>query len=208
MKLYISPGSCSLSPHIVLREAGLPFDAELVDLRAKKTKSGADYSTINPKGYVPALQLDDGQILTEGVAIVQYLADKKPESKLAPAAGTIERYRLQEWLTFVSSEIHKTFSPLFGATTPDAYKAIAKEKLATRFGWLDKELASRTFLMGDAFTVADAYLFTVLRWSKPMDIDLGVYPKLKAYFDRIRERPAVKAALEAEAALKDAIAKK
>src|SRR5262249_36648942 len=156
-----------LSPHIVLREAGLPFDLEQVHLGSHKTKSGADYYTINPKGYVPALRLDDGTVLTEGPAIVQYLADQKPASKLAPPNGTIERYRLQEWLNLTSTEIHKTFSPLFNPHTPDETRKANIERLEKRFDFVEKELAAKSFLMGDTFTVADAYLFTVLAWTKP-----------------------------------------
>jgi glutathione S-transferase len=202
MKLYFSPGACSLSPHIVLRESGLPFDLEQVDLRAKKTKSGGDFFQVNPKGMVPVLTLDDGDVLTEGPAIVQYLADKAPASGLAPAAGTKERYHVQEWLNFVTAEIHKNFSPLFRPNTPDDYKPIAKENLAVRFGFLDKHLAGRQYLMGDKFTVADAYLFTVLNWTKYQSIDLGQWPSLKAYWDRVGARPKVQEALKAEGLVK------
>lgn len=198
MKLYYSPSACSLSPHIVLREAGLAFDLDRVDTRAKKTQSGNDFYAINPKGYVPALELDDGQVLTEGAAIVQYLADKKPESKLAPANGTLARYRLQEWLNFIASEVHKSFTPLFYPTTPDEAKLQFKERLATRFGLLSKELEGKSWLMGDTFTVADAYLFTVLRWTAFVGIDLSKWPVLAQYAERVSARPAVKAALEAE----------
>lgn len=200
MKLYFSPGACSLSPHIVLREAGIPFDLDRVHGGTKKTSTGADFKAINPLGYVPVLQLDDGEKITEGVAIVQYLADRKPESKLAPPAGTMERVRLQEWLTFVSSEIHKSFSPLFAKALSDEAKQFFKDKLAGRFDWLNDQLAKKTFLLGETFSVADAYLFTVLRWTKPVGIDLAKWPNLKAYVDRVGERPAVKAALEAESA--------
>ena len=201
MKLYFSPGACSLSPHIVLREAGIPFDLDRVHGGTKKTSTGADFKAINPLGYVPVLQLDDGETITEGVAIVQYLADRKPESKLAPAAGTMERVRLQEWLTFISSEVHKSFSPLFAKALSDDAKQFFKDKLGTRFDWLNEKLAKNKFLMGDTFTVADAYLFTVLRWTKPTGIELSKWSNLKAYVDRVGERPAVKAALEAESAL-------
>lgn len=203
MKLFLTPGACSLSPHIVLREAGLPFDAEVVDLKTKKTKSGTDFRAVNPKGQVPTLQIEGGDILTEGAAIVQYLADKKPEAKLAPANGTVERYHLQEWLNFIAAEVHKGFSPLFKPNTPDAYKDIVKENLAAKFDHLSKVLEGRDYLMG-AFTVADAYLYTILTWAKPMGIDLGKWPALKAYFDRVAARPAVKAAHEAEAKAKSA----
>lgn len=198
MKLYYSPGACSLSPHIVLRELGIPFQLDRVHGGTKKTSTGADFKAINPLGYVPLLELDDGERLTEGVAIVQYLADRKPESKLAPPPGTMERVRLQEWLTFISSEVHKTFSPLFAKQLSDDAKKFFKDKLATRFDYLNERLANAKYLVGDGFTVADAYLFTVLRWSKGVGIDLGKWTSLKSYFDRVGERPAVKAALEAE----------
>lgn len=203
MKLFLTPGACSLSPHIVLREAGLPFDAEVVDLKTKKTKSGADFRSVNPKGQVPTLQIDGGDILTEGAAIVQYLADQKPEKKLAPANGTVERYHLQEWLNYIAAEVHKGFSPLFNPNTPDAYKEIMKENLAAKFHHLSKSLEGRDYLMGN-FTVADAYLYTILTWAKPMGIDLGKWPTLKGYFDRVAARPAVREAHEAEAKAKQA----
>jgi glutathione S-transferase len=198
MKLYFAPGACSLSPHIVSREAGINLDLEQVDNRAKKTTSGKDYWSINPKGQVPVLELDDGQRLTEGPVIVQYLADQKPGSGLVPAPGTIERYRVQEWLNFVTSELHKTFGPIFRPTTPDEFKKISKENLAKRFDWIDKQLAGKQYLMGDKFTVADAYLFTVLRWSSRIDVDLGKWPNLKAYMDRVAARPKVQEAMKAE----------
>ena len=199
MKLFFSPGACSLSPHIVLREAGLKFDLEQVDLVAKKLKaSGANYREINPKGQVPELQLDSGEMLTEGPVIVQYLADQKPASGLVPAAGSIERYRVQEWLNFITSELHKSFGPIFRPTTPDAYKTISRENLGKRFDWLDKQLAGKQYLMGDKFTVADAYLFTVLRWSPRVEIDIAKWPNLKAYIDRVAARPKVQAAMKAE----------
>ena len=200
MKLYFSPGACSLSPHIVLREAGLPFQLEKVDLKAHKTAGGADFYAVNPKGYVPALQLDDGQVLTEGAAIVQYIADRKPESKLAPAAGTMERYRLQEWLTFISTELHKAYSPLFKATTPDETKLAQKDLIGRRLDFVAKHLDGKQYLMGDVFTAADAYLFTILRWSKGVNVDLGKWPTLPPHMDRISARPAVAAAMEAERA--------
>jgi glutathione S-transferase len=202
MKLYYAPGACSLSPHIVSRELGINVELKKTSTKDKTIDGGGDYWKVNGKGYVPALELDNGQVLTEGPAIVQYLADQKPESALAPKAGSLERYRLQEWLNFVTSEIHKTFSPLFRPTTPDEYKKIAKENLANRFGWLDKQLAGKDYLMGKQFTVADAYLFTVLRWTVPMQIDLAQWPNLKAYFDRVDARPKVKEALKAEGLIK------
>jgi glutathione S-transferase len=200
MKLYFSPGACSLSPHIVLREAGLPFQLEKVDLRTHKTASGGDYYAVNPKGYVPALELDDGQILTEGATIVQYIADKNPESKLAPPAGTMERYRLQEWLNFIATELHKGYSPLFKSSSSDDLKQAQKEALGRRFDYTTRRLENRPYLMGDTFTVADAYLFTILNWSKGVNIDLGRWPALRAYMDRASSRPAVRAAMEAERA--------
>lgn len=202
MKLYYSPGACSLSPHIVLREAGLAFDVEKVDLKAKKTEKGTDFTTINAKGQVPTLQLDDGEILTEGPAIVQYIADRQPGSPLAGASGSMERYRVQEWLNHITSELHKGFSPLFYPNTPDAYKEIAKGNLGTKFGALDKQLAGKQYLMGDKFTVADAYLFTVLGWTKFVGIDLAKWPNLAAFHARVAARPKVQEALKAEGLLK------
>ncbi|MBI1776456.1 MAG: glutathione transferase GstA [Proteobacteria bacterium] len=204
MKLYYSPGACSMSPHIVLREAGLAFDLEQVDLKAKKTKAGADFKAINPKGMVPVLQLDDGQVLTEGPAIVQYLADQKPEAGLAPKAGTIERARLQEWLNFVTAELHKGFTPLFKPNTPEDYKPIARETLSERFAYLDKQLAGKQYLLGDKFTVADAYCFTVLGWSQYQNIDLSPWPNIKSYMARVAQRPKVKEAMTAEGLIKAA----
>ena len=199
MKLYFSPGACSLSPHIVLREIGLDPQLEQVDLKSKKTKAGADFLAVNPKGQVPTLVLDDGQTLTEGPAIVQYLADKKPEAKLAPANGTIERTRLQEWLNFVSTELHKGFSPLFNPAVPDEYKKMAKDALAQRFKMLDEHLGKNgPFLTGANFTVADAYCWVVVGWSRYQNIDLAPYENLGAYLAKIAERPAVQAALKAE----------
>jgi glutathione S-transferase len=198
MRLYFAPGACSLSPHIVSRELGLPIELTKVSTKDKTMEGGGDYRAINPKGYVPALELDDGGVLTEGPAIVQYLADQKPDAGLAPKAGSLERYRLQEWLNFITSEIHKQFSPLFRPTTPDEYKKIARDNLATRFDWLDKQLAGKDYLMGKAFTVADAYLYTTLRWTKPMQIDMAKWPNLVAYMERVGARPKVKDALKAE----------
>ncbi|MSO92638.1 MAG: glutathione transferase GstA [Rhodospirillales bacterium] len=202
MKLYYTPGACSLSPHIVLREAGLTFDLEKVDLGTKKTQDGGDYLKINPKGQVPALKLDDGSVLTEGPAIVQYIADKNPGSGLAPANGSIGRYRLQELLNFISTEIHKGFSPLFKPNTPDAYKAIAKENLAARFALVDAQLSGKQYLMGDKFTAADAYLFTVVNWTRFHKIDLAPWPNLKAFMERVKARPKVQEAMKAEGLLK------
>lgn len=198
MKLYFSPGACSLSPHIVLREAGLNFELEQVNNQEKKTKSGKDFWQINPKGQVPVLELDNGERLTEGPIVVQYLADQKPAAGLIPACGSPERYRVQEWLNFTTSELHKTFGPIFRPTTPDAFKALSKENLGKRFDYLDKHFANRAYLMGDTFTIADAYLFTVLRWTARIEIDLARWPNLKAYFDRVAARPRVQEAMKAE----------
>lgn len=202
MKLYFSPGACSLSPHIVLREAGLPFEAIKVDLATKQTADGADFKAINPKGYVPALQLDNGQVLTEGPAIVQYLADLVPDRQLAPANGSFERYRLQEWLNFISTEIHKQFSPLFKPDTPDSYKETQKARLAQRFGEISTVLEKQDYLTGDRFGVADAYLFTVLGWSKYFHIDLNQWPGIAKFVERVAARPSVIEALGVEAAAK------
>lgn len=197
MKLFFTPGTCALSPHIVLEELGLPYEAVKVDLAQKLTEDGSDYRLVNPKGYVPALQLGD-EVLTEGPAIVQYLADKEPERGLAPAAGTLERYRLVEWLNFVSTEVHKQFSNLFNRDAPDSFKEAVKLKLQGRFAYLNDQLARKDFLMGKTFTVADAYLYTVLRWAPRFKIGLEAVPALAAYVERIAARPAVKRALAAE----------
>ena len=197
MQLFYSPGACSLASHITLREAGLPFDLKKADTKTKKLEDGGDFYAINSKGAVPALKLDNGQILTEGVAIMQYLADQKPESNLVPESGSFERYRVQEWLNYVTSEIHKSFSPLWGDNDP-AVKAYALKNLEKKFDWLDKQLAGKNYLMGDKFTVADAYLFTVLRWTARIDMDLAKWPNLKAYVDRVAARPKVQEALKAE----------
>ena len=202
MKLYYSPGACSLSPHIVLHEAGIDATLVPVDLGAHKHGNGKDYYEINPKGSVPALELDDGTRLTEGPAIVQYLADLKPEKNLAPKNGTIERYKLQEWLNFITSEIHKQFSPLFDASHGDEVKAKFRDKLAGRFDWLSEQLGTQDYLMGSTFTVADAYLFTVLNWTQWTGIDLGRWPVLQRYVERVAARPAVQEALKAEGLLK------
>ncbi|MCP3141468.1 glutathione transferase GstA [Pyxidicoccus xibeiensis] len=199
MKLFISPGACSLSPHIVLREAGLDFTTEKVDIRAKKTAGGEDFLGINPKGYVPALVLDDGSLLTEGPAIVQFIADKVPDKKLAPAHGTMERYRLQEMLNFLSTELHKSYSPLFNPAFPEEGKAIYRERLAQRYKLIEDRLAAKgPFLMGEQFTVADAYLFTVTNWAGHVKVSLESFPALRAFQARVAERPAVQAALKAE----------
>jgi glutathione S-transferase len=198
MKLYFSPGACSLSPHIVLREAGARFDLEQVDLREKKTKKGDDYWQINPTGQVPLLELDDGVRLGEGPAIVQFIADRYPAAGLAPVAGTIERYRVQGWLTHIGTELHKTYGPLFRPTTPDAYKTISKQNLAARYQNIDRQLAGKPFLMGDKFGIADAYLFTVTRWAPRVELDLTPFQNVKAFSDRVAARPKVQEALKAE----------
>ncbi|MDR3499754.1 glutathione transferase GstA, partial [Aerococcus mictus] len=202
MKLYYSPGACSLSPHIVAAEAGIPVELEKVNLAEKKTESGKDYNAINPKGYVPALGFDDGSVLTEGPAIVQYLADQKPASGLAPAAGTIERYRLQEWLTFIGTELHKNFGPLFNKASSDDAKQTAKTNIAKRLAYLNDKLAGVKYLMGETFTVADAYAFTILNWTNFTGIDLKPYPNVGAYMGRVGARPKVQEALRAEGLLK------
>lgn len=202
MKLYFSPGACSLSPHIALREAGIEFELVRVDMRKKVLKAGGDFYAINEKGFVPVLELDSGERLTEGPAIVQYVADLKPETRLAPPPATLERARLQEWLNFISTEIHKGHSPLFNPKAPDDWRAIVKEQLGKQLAYAARRLEGREFLMGDHFTVADGYLYTVLRWPKLVGVDLGPYPALTAYSARIEARPAVQAALVAEGLLK------
>ena len=204
MKLFFLPGACSLSPHIALREAGVAFDLVRVKRANKRTMEDEDLFAINPMGMVPALRLDSGEVLTEGPAIVQYIADQFPAAKLAPANGTLARYRLQETMNFLSTEVHKGFSPLFNPKTPDEYKAMAKEALSTRFNLLEARLAKSEWLIGDGFTVADGYLFTLLGWAPHVGIDLARWPHLVAYRARIAERPAVIAALTAEGLLKTA----
>lgn len=202
MKLYYSPGACSLSPHIVLHESGLPFEAILASTKSHQLADGTDYYTINPLGYVPFLVLDDGRTLREGPAIVQYLADLVPQKQLAPAAGTFERYQLQEWLTFIGTELHKSFSPFFGGPANEEFKAATKERLLARLAFVDAHLAGRDYLMGAQFSVADAYLFTVSGWAKPVGFDLSHLQHLTAYRQRIAERPAVVAAMKAEGLIK------
>jgi glutathione S-transferase len=197
MKLYYAPAACSLSPHIVLREAGLAFDMTRVDLATGKTESGADFSSVNPNGYVPVLVLDDGSLLMEGPAIVQYVADRVPEKKLAPPNGSMERYRLQAMLNFIATELHKAFGALFNPAAGDDSKKAARAQIAARFAYLQDQLKG-PYLFGDQFTVADAYLFTVLGWGKYCDIDIAAWPKLAEYAGRIAQRPAVQAALKAE----------
>ncbi len=199
MKLYFSPGSCSLSPHIALREAGLTFELEQVDLRAKKTKRDDDYLAVNPKGYVPALVLDDGELLTEGAIIVQYIADQRPERRLATPAGTRERRRLKEWLHFIATELHKGFGPINNPASNDELRKVLRAKLDSRFAFLAKNLEGRRFLLGDDFTVADGYAYYVLRSLRKLDGGaLERSPVLRGYFDSLSSRPSVRAALEAE----------
>lgn len=197
MKLYYSPAACSLSTHIILREAGYPFELEKVDLASKKTQTGADYLQINPKGYVPALVLDDGRTLTENIAIDEYLADHRKEAGLAPPAGTFERYKLVEWLAFISTELHKQFGPLFKPDSAEETKTKQKEQLAKRFEYVAGQLQNKQYLTGE-FSVADAYLYVMLRWAGKMKIDLSRWPALDAYEKRMNARPQVEAALKAE----------
>ena len=201
-KLYYVPGACSLSPHIALREAGLPFDLVLANLKTKTLSDGSDYLAVNPKGQVPVLELNDGQRLTEGPAIVQYIADQAPAAKLAPPAGTLARYRLMEWLNFITSELHKGFSPLFNPATPEEYKTIARARLIDRLTLVDSQLAGKDYLMSEGFSVADAYLFTVVNWSKPVGLDISALKNLAAFMGRVAARPAVQEALKAEGLLK------
>ncbi|WP_290903061.1 glutathione transferase GstA [Aquabacterium sp.] len=198
MKLYLKPGACSLSPHIVLQELGLAHETETVDLAKKVTASGANYFDINPKGYVPALTLDDGTLLTEGPAIVQYLADLHPDAKLAPPNGSLARYQLQSWLTYIGTELHKNFTPFFNPAATAETKAQAGAMLQRRFALVESELASKSYLMGEDFTVADAYLFTVTSWAKFVQFDLSAFPQLQAFQTRVAARPAVQRALKAE----------
>ncbi|GKS83835.1 glutathione transferase GstA [Acidovorax sp. SUPP1855] len=202
MKLYYSPGACSLSPHIALNEAGLAFTPVLASTKSHKLQDGTDYYTINPLGYVPLLELDDGTRLREGPAIVQYIADQAPLKNLAPANGTLARYRLQEWLTFIGTELHKGFSPLFGSSTPEEYKTTVREKLLSRLQWVDSQLDGKEWLMGEHFSVADGYLFTVVGWGKVVGLDTSHLTHLSAHHARVGARPAVQAALKAEGLLK------
>lgn len=199
MKLYYTPGTCSLSPHIVLNEAGYPFDLVKVDLKTKKTESGEDFNAVSAKSMVPVLVLDNGEVLTEGVAIVQYLADQKPESRLVPENGTVERAHLQEWLNFISTELHKTYSPLFrAAEVGEKARDYYLQKLKQAFDYVAGKLEGKAYLMGDRFTVADAYLFTTLRWHKGINLDLSAWPVLVEYMQRVAARPKVEATLIAE----------
>lgn len=198
MKLYYSPGACSLSVHIAAREAGLPVSLHKVDLRAKTVDGGGDFLAVNPKGYVPAATFDNGATLTEGPAIIQYIADQKPESKLAPASGTIERARLQEWLNFISTELHKTIGSMFNPAQTAEWKAAMVALAERRLDWMEQQIAGKTWLMGDTFTIADGYLFTVLGWLKHVGMDVARWPHLAAYAGRVAQRPKVQEALKAE----------
>ncbi len=202
MKLYYSPGACSLSPHIVMYEAGLPFEAIMAPTKTHKLPDGSDYYQVNPLGYVPFLTLDDGRTLHEGPAIVQYIADQVPGNSLAPAAGTFERYQLQEWLTFIGTEMLNGFSPLFTPNMPEEAKTMAKARLVSRLQWVDGELAGKQYLMGDQFTVADAYLFVVSNWGQHVGVDVAPFANLVAYRARVGSRPAVIAAMKAEGLIK------
>ncbi|MDR7096670.1 glutathione transferase GstA [Hydrogenophaga laconesensis] len=198
MKLYYSPGACSLSPHIALHEAGLSFEAVPAPTKTHRLPDGTDYYTINPLGYVPLLELDTGERLREGPAIVQYIADQAPQKNLAPANGTLARYQLQSWLNFIGTEVHKGFSPLFNPATPDDVKTATKDRLGQRLKWIDGELAGKQYLMGDPFTVADGYLFTVTNWAPRVGVDISALANLTAYRARVAARPAVQAAMKAE----------
>ena len=202
MKLYYSPGTCSLSAHIVLREAGLPFELVLASTKTHQLADGTDFYTINPKGYVPLLELDNGERLSEGPAIVQYIADQVPDKQLAPPAGTMQRYRLQEWLNFITAEMHKGFGTLFTPTMPDDAKAQVRTRVKGRLEWVDAQLQGREYLLGDRFSVADAYLFTVTSWTRHLGIDISGLANLSAFQARVAARPAVQAAMQAEGLLK------
>ncbi len=204
MKLYYSNGACSMAPHIVLRESGLPFDLVRASTKTHQLDDGTDFYTINDKGSVPVLELDNGERLTEGPAIVQYVADQVPAMNLAPANGTMARYRLQEWLNFITSELHKTYGPLFRPTTPDEYKVISKESLAKKYALVDKWLTGKNYTMGDAFSVADAYLFTVTSWAAHVGLDLSSFKNVGAFMARMGARPKVRETLVAEGLVKAA----
>lgn len=202
MKLYILPGACSLAANISLREAGIKFDLSKVSRHTKRTDEGLDFNQINPKGYVPALRLDDGEVLTENVAVLEYIADRNPDAGLAPPAGSLERYRLREWLSFINSELHKGFSPLFAPNASDDTKAYARGNVLKRLQWLESVMGAKPFLMGEQFTIADAYLFTVLGWGTYVGIDIAQWPALKRFHERVGSRPHVLEALKAEGLLK------
>ena len=198
MKLFFAPGTCSLASHIILHEAGLPFDLVRVDLASGKTELGEDFRAINPKGYVPALLMDDGQLLTENQVILQYVADQAQARRLVPEFGSLARYRMMEWLAFISTEIHRGFGPLWNQQLPEVVHRLARERLASRFDFVDQALSTQEWLGGDNFSIADAYLFTVLSWTAYHHIDLSAWPNLLAFQQRVSERSAVKAALKAE----------
>jgi len=202
VKLYYLTGACSLASNIALREAGLKFELVKVDRRTKRTADGLDLNEVNPKGYVPVLRLDNGEVLTENVCVLQYIADRNPSAKLAPPAGTMERYRLMEWLSFINSEVHKQFTPLFRQEAPEDTREYARKNLGTRLDYLQRTIGAKTFLMGEQFTVADSYLFTVLSWGAHVNLDLGRWPELKRYVERVGQRPHVNAARQAEGLLK------
>jgi glutathione S-transferase len=202
MKLYYMKGACSLASYISLNEAGIKFEAIEVNHKTHKTADGQDFNAINTKGYVPALRLDNGELLTENVAVLQYIADLNPASKLAPPAGTLERYRLMEWLSYINSEVHKSYGPLFSPDASEDVKQFARANLTKRVDWLEKALGSKTFLMGEQFTVADAYLYVVLSWSGQVGVDLTRWPQLKRHNERVASRPHVIAALKAEHLIK------
>jgi glutathione S-transferase len=202
MKLYYSPGACSLSPHITLHESGLKFEHVLAPTKTHQLEDGTDYYSINPLGYVPLLELDDGTRLREGPAIVQYIADQVPGKKLAPANGTLERAQLQAWLNFIGTELHKGFGPLFNPATPEEFKAATKDKLMSRLKWVDSELAGKQYLMGEAFSVADPYLFTVTNWAPRVGVDISGFANIAAFRDRVAARPAVQAAMKEEGLIK------
>ena len=202
MKLYYFSGACSLASNIALREAGLKFDLVKVDRRTRKAADGLDFNEVNPKGYVPALTLDNGEVLTENIAVLQYIADRNPAARLAPPAGTMERYRLMEWLAFISTEIHKSFSPLFRDDAHDEVKQYARKVLGRRLDYLNRAIGNRPFLMGDTFTVADGYLFTVLGWGRFVNVDLAQWPQLQRHQEHVGSRPQVMEALRSEGLLK------
>jgi glutathione S-transferase len=202
MKLYYSPGACSLAPHILLNEAGYAYETEKVDLATKKTATGADFSAINPKGYVPAITLDDGQLVTEVQVILRYLADKKPETNLIPKAGSMERVRAEEWLNFIASEMHKSYGPIFRPTTPEEFKTLSRAYIARRLAILEQQLAGKPYVLGNNFSVADAYAFTILRWSQFTKVDLSPFPNITAFMARMEARPKVQQTLKEEGLLK------
>ena len=198
MKLYYLKGACSLASYISLIEAGLDFQATAIDRATKKTSEGEDFMSVSSKGYAPALRLDDGQVLTENLAVLQYIADRAPQSKLAPPAGTLERYRLVEWLAFINSEVHKAISPLFSPGASDDVKNFARGNLVKRLDWLDAQFGGRPFLTGEDFTVADAYLFVVLGWFGRVGLDINKWPVLQAFHARVGARPSAQKAMKAE----------